>query len=102
MDQKRSREVEDSPPPDTATMEISADSGELSPGRRLGPYEIVAKIGQGGMGVVYRAIDRRLGRAVAIKVIAGERDGGRKRFFQEAKAASSLNHPNIVTIFEYD
>src|SRR6185436_20726757 len=62
-------------------------------------------IGQGGMGVVYGAVDTRLGRVVAIKVIApgaaGDRDR-RDRFLKEARAASALNHPNIVTIHEVD
>ena len=75
----------------------------LSTGQRLGPYEILAPIGAGGMGEVYRARDTRLGREVAIKVLPAElsADGDRlKRFEKEARAASSLNHPNIVTIYE--
>ncbi|MGE5277191.1 MAG: serine/threonine-protein kinase, partial [Acidobacteriota bacterium] len=75
----------------------------LSPGSRLGPYEILAPLGAGGMGEVYRARDARLGRDVAIKVLPEElsADSGRlKRFEKEARAASVLNHPNIVTIHE--
>jgi Tol biopolymer transport system component len=75
----------------------------LSAGSRLGPYEIVAPLGAGGMGEVYRARDTRLGRDVAIKVLpAGlSSDAERlKRFEREAQAASSLNHPNIVTIHD--
>ena len=89
---------------DTVTMESPAESGSLALGQRLGPYQIVQKIGEGGMGAVYRATDQRLNRTVAIKVIARSRGGevDRKRFFLEAKAASALNHPNIVTIYEYD
>jgi serine/threonine protein kinase/sugar lactone lactonase YvrE len=72
-------------------------------GRRLGRYEIVAKLGEGGMGVVYKAHDTGLNRTVAIKVLPPESlaDPTRKqRFTQEAQAASALNHPNIVTIFD--
>jgi TolB-like protein len=73
------------------------------PGERLGPYEIVAPIGAGGMGEVYRARDTRLGRIVAIKVLRGDvaADADRiERFEREARAASALNHPNIVTIYD--
>jgi len=77
----------------------------LGAGQRLGPYEILAPLGSGGMGEVYRARDTRLGREVAIKVLPAERmadEGRKRRFVQEARAASSLNHPNIVTIHEID
>jgi formylglycine-generating enzyme required for sulfatase activity/predicted Ser/Thr protein kinase len=74
-------------------------------GTTLSHYKIEQLIGQGGMGVVYRALDTRLGRVVAVKVIAaaaaGDRDR-RDRFLKEARAASALNHPNIVTIHEVD
>lgn len=75
----------------------------LTPGTRLGPYEILAPIGAGGMGEVYKARDTRLNRFVAIKVLPAERlaDEGRKlRFIQEAQAASALNHPNIISIYD--
>ena len=75
----------------------------LPAGTRLGPYEIVALIGAGGMGAVYRARDTRLGRDVAVKVLPPEfsADADRlRRFEQEARAASALNHPNILTIFD--
>lgn len=75
----------------------------LSPGIRLGPYEIVAPIGAGGMGEVYRATDTRLSRDVAIKVLpsAFSRDEQlRARFEREARAISSLNHPNICMLFD--
>jgi len=75
----------------------------LPPGTSLGPYEILSPIGAGGMGEVYRARDPRLGRDVAVKVLpeALAQDPGRlSRFQQEARAASALNHPNIVTIHE--
>ena len=72
-------------------------------GTRLGPYEIIAPIGAGGMGEVYRARDPRLDRDVAIKVLPTEfaADPDRlRRFEQEARAASALNHPNILTVFD--
>jgi eukaryotic-like serine/threonine-protein kinase len=75
----------------------------VSAGTKLGPYEILAPIGAGGMGEVYRAKDPRLGREVAIKVLPASfsQDADRlKRFEQEARSASALNHPNIVTIHE--
>jgi Tol biopolymer transport system component len=77
----------------------------LTVGQSLGPYEVLSPLGAGGMGEVYRARDSRLGRQVAIKVLPSERmaDEGRKsRFAQEARAASALNHPHIVTIHEID
>ncbi|MEM8960802.1 MAG: serine/threonine-protein kinase [Acidobacteriota bacterium] len=72
-------------------------------GTRLGPYEIVASIGAGGMGEVYRARDIRLGRPVAIKVLPESLATERKaqaRFEREALAVGSLNHPNIVTLYD--
>jgi tRNA A-37 threonylcarbamoyl transferase component Bud32/Flp pilus assembly protein TadD len=75
----------------------------LARGMRLGPYEIVAPLGAGGMGEVYRASDPRLGREVALKVLPAElyRDESvRVRFELEARAASALNHPNIVSIHD--
>jgi len=75
----------------------------LTPGTRLGPYEILAPLGAGGMGEVYRARDTRLSREVAIKLLPAElsRDTERiRRFDREARAASALTHPNIVTIHD--
>jgi eukaryotic-like serine/threonine-protein kinase len=75
----------------------------LAAGAKLGPYDILGPIGAGGMGEVYRAKDPRLGREVAIKVLPASfsQDADRlKRFEQEARSASALNHPNIVTIHE--
>jgi eukaryotic-like serine/threonine-protein kinase len=75
----------------------------LTPGSRLGPYEIVAPIGAGGMGEVYRARDPRLGRDVAIKVVseAASADEDRlRRFEQEARAVAALSHPNVLAIFD--
>ena len=75
----------------------------ISAGSRLGPYEILVPLGAGGMGEVYRARDGRLGREVAVKVLSEEFSSDpdrRKRFEQEARSASALNHPNIVTIHD--
>ena len=75
----------------------------LSAGTKLGPFEVLAPLGAGGMGEVYRARDSRLGRDVAIKVLSAEFAADadrRKRFEQEARSASALNHPNIVTIHD--
>jgi serine/threonine protein kinase len=74
----------------------------LAPGTKLGPYDIAALIGAGGMGEVYRATDTRLGRTVAIKVIANrwrERPDLRARFRVEAEAIAALNHPHIAQLF---
>ena len=76
----------------------------LSPGTKLGPYEILAPIGAGGMGEVYRARDSRLARDVALKVLPESfaADAGRRqRFETEARALAALNHPNIVAVFDF-
>jgi serine/threonine protein kinase len=75
----------------------------LQPGAVLGPFQIIDRLGVGGMGEVYRALDTRLGRKVALKVLPKEllsNQEGLARFALEARSASALNHPNIVTIFE--
>ncbi len=75
----------------------------LSTGTKLGPYEILSPLGAGGMGEVYRARDTRLGRDIAIKVMREAAARNREtlaRFEREARAASSLNHPNIITIYD--
>src|SRR5271168_4724196 len=75
----------------------------LAPGTKLGPYEIVAVLGAGGMGEVFRAKDDRLGRDVAIKVLpeAFAKDSDRlRRFEQEARSVAALNHPNILGIHD--
>ncbi len=76
---------------------------QISAGTRLGQYEILSRLGAGGMGEVYRARDTRLGRDVAVKALSGDLspDAQRlSRFETEARSASALNHPNIVTIHE--
>src|ERR1035441_5092013 len=75
----------------------------LFPGDKLGPYEIVAPIGAGGMGEVYRAQDTRLGRDVAVKILleAFASDTERmRRFEQEARAVAALNHANVLSVFD--
>src|SRR5262245_36559052 len=75
----------------------------IAVGSRLGPYEILAPLGAGGMGEVYRARDARLGREVAIKTLPAATSSDpdrRQRFEQEARAASALNHPGILTIYD--
>src|ERR1035441_9996206 len=75
----------------------------LSPGEKLGPYEILAPIGAGGMGEVYRARDTRLNRDVALKVLPedfAQDPARRRRFEQEARAVAALNHPNIVAVYD--
>src|SRR5258708_5887169 len=77
----------------------------LVTGTKLGRYEIRAKIGEGGMGEVYLAQDTKLDRKVALKILPADvaaHPNRMKRFVQEAKAASALNHPNIITIHEID
>src|ERR1041385_8884029 len=77
----------------------------LTAGAKLGRYEIRSKIGEGGMGEVYLALDTKLDRNVALKILPAElaaQHDRMQRFVQEAKAASALNHPNIITIYEID
>ena len=89
----------------TADCIIRAPQMPLGPGSRLDAYELVRPLGAGGMGEVWLARDPRLNREVAIKVLPSDRltdESRRRRFIQEAQAASSLNHPNIITIYEID
>jgi len=75
----------------------------LTPGVRLGPYEIRSPLGAGGMGEVYRAVDTRLDRVVAIKVLGASvasDPGLRERFEREARTVSALNHPNICALYD--
>src|SRR4051794_38077299 len=84
-------------------MSESTDSTLINVGAGLSHYKIIGKIGEGGMGSVFKAIDIRLGRFAAIKVISSPRvtDHDKHRFAREARAASALNHPHIITIYEY-
>ncbi len=73
------------------------------PGKKLGPYEITAEVGGGGMGLVYRARDTRLNRTVAIKVLAEDIASDRNaclRFDREARIVASLNHPRVCQLFD--
>ena len=75
----------------------------LSPGSRLGPYEILSPLGAGGMGEVYRGRDTRLDRIVAIKILPAhlsDNPAAKERFEREARAISSLNHPNICQLYD--
>src|SRR5271165_1434616 len=75
----------------------------LAPGTKFGPYEVLAPLGTGGMGEVYRAKDTRLDRIVAIKILPAEFSAdpiSRQRFEREAKTISSLNHPHICVLYD--
>jgi Tol biopolymer transport system component len=88
---------------DSTTESCAADPAAAWIGRDLAHYHIVEKLGAGGMGVVYRAVDSRLGRSVALKLLQADKGLSplhQRRFLQEARSASSLNHPNIVTIYD--
>jgi eukaryotic-like serine/threonine-protein kinase len=92
------------PPSDSTPARTSGPHPAPVPAtpERIGPYRVLRKLGQGGMGVVYAAQDERLDRALAIKTILGLADDetARKRFWREAKAAASVNHPNICQLYE--
>jgi len=93
----------DSPAYEVAAELIVNEKTELKSGQVIGSYEIISFISRGGMGEVYLAQDKRLGRKVALKLLPSSvtKDASRlRRFEQEARAASALNHPNIITIYE--
>ena len=93
----------DAPALEGAARDLAADLLTLRPGERVGPYEVVRLIGAGGMGEVYEALDDRLGRRVAVKVLPtwSANDPHRLwRFEQEARAAAALKHPNVVAVFD--
>jgi serine/threonine protein kinase len=81
---------------------MDSDNSKSLVGHKISHYEILEKLGEGGMGAVYKARDSVLGRLVAVKVLLGPTTAQEKRirFLQEARAASALNHPNIITIYE--
>src|SRR5687767_11793000 len=84
-------------------MSASGTPMTLAAGARFGPYEVIAPIGTGGMGEVYRARDTRLNRDVAIKILPGGINGNpvrRERFEREAQTISRLNHPNICAVYD--
>src|SRR5215471_811222 len=95
-------------PADDATLLLSSREIEQVIGKSIAHYRVSSLLGAGGMGEVYLAVDTRLGRRVALKILAGKSmygwssDEGERiaRFEQEARAASALNHPNILTVFE--
>jgi Protein kinase domain len=85
------------------TQDVHSGPGDLAPGDQVAGYEIQAQIGRGGMAVVYRALDLRLGRSVALKVLApefGEDEAFRQRFIRESRAAAGVDHPHIIPVFE--
>ncbi len=98
---QESDSIIETPVAEAAADLFSGDQAESLVGKRLGHYEIVSLLGEGGMGTVYLARDTKLGRKVALKLLPTyfTKDADRlNRFEQEACAASALNHPNILTI----
>ncbi len=93
----------DQPAFEMAASMLAGERAELMPGQTIGSYEVLSFISRGGMGEVYLAEDKRLGRKVALKLLPATfttDDDRLRRFEQEARAASALNHPNIITIYE--
>src|SRR3954464_7527779 len=95
------RPPEENDPAQEALTGVGANA-PVAPGLQLGAYRIEAPLGQGGMGVVYRALDTKLNRPVAIKFLSDEvaDADARRRFQREAQTASSLNHPHILTVHD--
>jgi len=93
----------DQPAFEAAASLLTREKTELSPGQMIASYEVISFISRGGMGEVYLAQDKRLGRKVALKLLPASfttDDDRLRRFEQEARSASALNHPNIITIYE--
>src|SRR5215469_12201877 len=90
------------PVSDDAIIEDSSQPDPLQPGAMIGFCRLGSRLGQGGMGTVYRAEDTRLNRSVAIKFLANDLadPAGRRRFQREAQMASALNHPHILTVHD--
>jgi serine/threonine protein kinase len=85
------------------THDVRSDPGDLAPGDQVAGYQIQERIGRGGMAVVYRALDLRLGRQVALKVLApdlGTDEAFRLRFVRESRAAAGVDHPHIVPVYD--
>jgi len=85
------------------TLPVEERAPDLTPGQRLGHYEVIRELGRGGMGTVYLAQDNELGRKVALKILPSgfaDRSAAASRFRREARVVSALNHPNILTIHE--
>src|SRR6185503_5755278 len=100
---EQSGRVIDKPAFEAAASLLAGDRPELHPGQTIGAYEVVSFLSRGGMGEVYLAEDKRLGRKVALKLLPTSftsDDDRLRRFEQEARAASALNHPNIIVIYE--
>lgn len=101
-DEKEHNRIEAYPKQLAADM-LAEHRAVLVPGNSIGPYKILSMIGSGGMGEVYRARDSRLGRDVVVKILLEKFSENRdrlQRFVQEARSASALNHPNIITIYD--
>ncbi|HEU4507746.1 MAG TPA: protein kinase [Pyrinomonadaceae bacterium] len=100
---EQSGEFIDKPAIQAAASLLAGERAELSSGHTIDSYEVLSFISRGGMGEVYLAEDKRLGRKVALKLLPAtftKDDDRLRRFEQEARAASALNHPNIITIYE--
>jgi len=92
-------------PAEAAVAEVAPPREVLEPGTKVGRYEVLRLVGEGGMGTVYEALDARLNRKVALKILSSELKSKRKaakRFTIEAQAAARLVHPNVVGIFDFD